>query len=95
MIQVSNLELDELISLFSRRDSWGSSFQDTIMKVLCLEKSFINLIKENHGLNEGDVAAEYIIPSTFNEETEFLSDSNTNSLKRHYMTFYWKVHKDF
>jgi hypothetical protein len=27
--------------------------------------------------------------------TEFLSDSNTNSLKRHYMTFYWKVRKDF
>jgi hypothetical protein len=27
-------------------------------------------------------------------ETEFLSDSNLNSLKRHYMTFYWKVHKD-
>jgi hypothetical protein len=36
-----------------------------------------------------------MIPNTFNEETEFLSDSNTNSLKRHYITFYWKVHKDF
>jgi hypothetical protein len=36
-----------------------------------------------------------MIPTTFNEETEFLSDSNTNSLKRHYMTFYWKVRKDF
>jgi hypothetical protein len=24
-----------------------------------------------------------------------LSDSNLNSLKRHYMTFYWKVRKDF
>jgi hypothetical protein len=29
-----------------------------------------------------------MIPTLFNEETEFLSDSNTNSLKRHYMTFY-------
>jgi hypothetical protein len=36
-----------------------------------------------------------MIPTTFNEETEFLTDSNLNSLKRHYMTFYWKVRKDF
>jgi hypothetical protein len=37
----------------------------------------------------------YMIPTTFHEETEFLSDNNLNSLKRHYMTFYWKVPKDF
>jgi hypothetical protein len=55
----------------------------------------LNLIKENHGLNEDDVIAEHMIPTTFNEETEFLSASNLNSLKRHYMTFYWKVRKDF
>jgi hypothetical protein len=36
-----------------------------------------------------------MIPTTLNEKTVFLSDSNTNSLKRHYMTFYWKVRKDF
>jgi hypothetical protein len=36
-----------------------------------------------------------VIPTKFHEEIEFLSDSNTNSLKRHYMTFYWKVRKDF
>jgi hypothetical protein len=36
-----------------------------------------------------------MIPITLNEETEFLSDSNTNSLKCHYMKFYWKVRKDF
>jgi hypothetical protein len=58
-------------------------------------KVIFNLIKENHGLNEDDVIAEHMIPTTFNEETEFLSDSNTNSLKSHYMTFYWKVRKDF
>jgi hypothetical protein len=57
MIHLSNLELDELISLFSRRDLRDSSFQDTIIKVLCLEKSFLNLIKENHGLHEDDVIA--------------------------------------
>jgi hypothetical protein len=53
------------------------------------------LIKQNHGLHEDDVIAEHMIPTTFNEETEFLSESNLNSLKRHYMTFYWKVRKDF
>jgi hypothetical protein len=95
MIHLSNLELDELSSLFSSRDLRDSSFQDTIIKVLCLGKSFLNLIKENHGLHEDDVIAEHMIPTTFNEETEFLSDNNTNSLKRHYMTFYWKVRKDF
>jgi hypothetical protein len=36
-----------------------------------------------------------MIPTTFNEETEFLSDNDLNSLKCHCMTFYWKVHKDF
>jgi hypothetical protein len=72
MIYLSNLELDELSSLFSRRDLRDSSFQDTIIKVLCLGKSFLNLIKENHGLNEDDVIAEHMIPTTFNEETELV-----------------------
>jgi hypothetical protein len=36
-----------------------------------------------------------MILTTFIEDTAFLSDSNLNSLKLHYMTFYWKVHKDF
>jgi hypothetical protein len=93
MIHLSSLELDELSILFSRTDLRDSSFQDTIIKVLCLGKSFLNLIKENHGLNEDDVIAEHMIPTAFNEETEFLSDSNLNisSLKRNYMIFYWKV----
>jgi hypothetical protein len=95
IIHLSNLELDELSSLFSRRDLRDSSLQDTIIKVLCLGKSFLNLIKENHGLHEDDVIAEHMIPTTFNEETEFLSNSNLNSLKRHFMKFYWKVRKDF
>jgi hypothetical protein len=95
MIHLSNLELDELSSSFPRRDLRDSSFQDTIIKVICLGKSFLNLIKEKHGLNEDDVIAEHMIPTTFNEKKEFLSDSNLNSLKRHYMTFYCKVSKDF
>jgi hypothetical protein len=95
MIHLSNLELDELSSLFLYKYLRDSSFQDTIIKILCLGKSLLNLIKENHRLNEDDINAEHMIPTTFNEETEFLSDSNTNSLKIHYMTFYWKVRKDF
>jgi hypothetical protein len=71
MIHLSNLELDELSRLFSRRDLRDSSFQDTIIKVLCLGNSFFNLIKENHGLNEDDVIAQHMIPTTFNEEKEF------------------------
>jgi hypothetical protein len=41
MIYLSSLELDELSSLFSRKDSRDSSFQDTIIKVLCLGKYFL------------------------------------------------------
>jgi hypothetical protein len=49
MIYLSNLE-GEVSSLFSRRDLRDSSFQGTIMMLLCLGKSLFNLIKENHGL---------------------------------------------
>jgi hypothetical protein len=34
-----------------------------------------------------------MIRSTFHEETKFLNVSNLNSLKRYYITFYWKVRK--
>jgi hypothetical protein len=94
MIHLSNLELDELRSLFSCRDLWDSSCQDTIIKVLHLGKSFLSLIIDKNGLHEDDVIAEHMIPTTFNEETEFLNDSKLNSLK-HCMRFYWKVRKDF
>jgi hypothetical protein len=60
-----------------------------------LRKIFLYSIKENHGLHEDDVIAEHMIPTTFNEETEFLSDINLNILRRHYMSFYRKGRKDF
>jgi hypothetical protein len=69
MIHISNLELDELSSLLLLRNLRDSSFQDTIIKVLCLGKSFLNLIKENNGLHEDNVIAEHMIPTIFNEET--------------------------
>jgi hypothetical protein len=97
MIHLSNLELDELSSLFSRRDFrlTGFKFPRHNHQGVMLRKVVFDLIKENHGLHEDDVIAEHMIPTTFHEETEFLSDSNLNSLRRHYMTFYWKVRKDF
>jgi hypothetical protein len=52
-----------------------------------LRKVIFNLIKQKNGLHEDDVIAEHMIKSKFNEETEFLSDNNLNSLKRHHMTF--------
>jgi hypothetical protein len=60
-----------------------------------LRKVIFYLFKENHGLHEDNGIAEHMIPTTFNEEKVFLSDSSLNSLKRHYMTFYWKVHMRF
>jgi hypothetical protein len=95
MIHLSNLELDEVSSLFSRKDLLDLSFQDTIIKVLCLGKSFLNLIKENHGLHEDDVISEHMIPTVFHEVIKFLRDSNLNSLKRHYMTFYCNAREDY
>jgi hypothetical protein len=95
MIHLSNLELDERSSLFSRKNLQDSSFQDTIIKVLCLRKSFFNLMKEIHGLHVDDIIAEHMILITFNEETEISCDSTLNSLNLHHMTFHWKVRKDF
>jgi hypothetical protein len=90
MIHLSNLELDDLSSLFLRIGFWDSSFQDTIIKVLSLRNSFLSSVKENHGLNEDYDIAEHMIPTIFNEKIELLSESNLNILKYHYMT-YWKV----
>jgi hypothetical protein len=63
-------------------------------KSYAYERPF-SLNKENHGLHEDNDIAEHMIPTIFNEETEFLSNCNLNSLQRHYMTFYWKVREDF
>jgi hypothetical protein len=90
MIHLSNLELDDLSSLFLRKGFWDSSFQDTIIKVLSLRNSFLSSVKENHGLNEDYDISEHMIPTIFNEKIELLSESNLNILKYHYMT-YWKA----
>jgi hypothetical protein len=46
MTHLSYLELDEFSSSFSRRDLRDSSFQDTIIKLLSVGKSFLNQSKK-------------------------------------------------
>jgi hypothetical protein len=43
LIQLSNLELDGLCSLFSFKDLWDSNFQDTVIKFVSLGKSVFQL----------------------------------------------------
>jgi hypothetical protein len=40
MINLYNLELDKLSGIFLHKDLLDSNFQDTIIKVLYIEKSF-------------------------------------------------------
>jgi hypothetical protein len=46
MIQLSNLVLENICDLFSRKDQRDSVFQDTNIMILCLGKGFQYLIKE-------------------------------------------------
>jgi hypothetical protein len=90
-----NLDLDDTSNLFSCKDLRDSDFQDTIVKVLCLGKSFQISIREKFGLKENDDVTGQFIPTIFNEETDFLCGNNMDVLKRHYMKCYWKVRRDF
>jgi hypothetical protein len=57
MIQLSNLDIDDIITLSSRKDLHDSSYQDTFSKFLCLEKCFQISIREKFGLKEdGDIS---------------------------------------
>ena len=49
MIQLSNLELHDVSNLFSSKDLHDSTFQDTIIKVLCQWIYFQILLKEKSG----------------------------------------------
>jgi hypothetical protein len=91
MIQLADLELHEVGNLFSRQDLSNSVFQNSIIKILCLEKYFKMLIQEKSSLsNQADVP-EKLIPSTFEEETSFLNEDNMLILKRLYATYYWQL----
>jgi hypothetical protein len=72
MIQLSNLDLEDVSNLFSRKDKYDSAFQDTIIQVLCLGKCFQHLIKEKSGLDENEDIPDHFIPDTFKQEIDLL-----------------------
>jgi hypothetical protein len=95
MIQLSNLDLHDFGNMFSRQDLQDSVFQDSIIKFICLGKCFKTLIQEKSVLDNDADVAEQLIPSTFEEETNFLSTENIEALRVHYMPRYWQIRKDF
>ena len=95
MIQLSELAFHEVANLFPRQDLRESVFQDSVIKVLCLGRSFKLLIKEKAGLDEQTDIAKSLIPSTFEEETSFLDEDGMSKLKDHYMAYYRQMRKDF
>jgi hypothetical protein len=95
MIQLSELDFHDVVNLFPRQDLRELVFQDSVIKVLCLGRSFNLLIKENAGLDEQTDVAKCLIPSTFEEENSFLDEDGMSKLKEYYMANYWKMRKDF
>jgi hypothetical protein len=91
MIQLSDQDLHDVTSIFSCQDLRDSSFQDSIIKILCLGKCFKLVLKEIHGLGEHDNIPEKLIPSTYCEENTFLDADNILILKRHYMKCYLRT----
>ena len=47
------------------------------------------------GLDDDADVTEQLIPSTFEEETKFLSTESIETLRIHYMAHYWQIRKDF
>jgi hypothetical protein len=94
MIQLSDQDLHDVTSIFSRQDLRDSSFQDSIIKILCLGKYFQLVLKEIHGLGEHDNIPERLIPSTFSEENTFLDADNILILKHHYMKCHVQLRKE-
>jgi hypothetical protein len=53
------------------------------------------IIKEINELDDDADVTKQLIPSTFEEETNLLSTENIETLRIHYMAYYWQVRKDF
>jgi hypothetical protein len=60
-----------------------------------LGKVFKLFIKEKSTLDEHIDVAKSLIPSTFEEETKPLDEDGMSKLMDYYMTFYWRMEKDF
>jgi hypothetical protein len=94
MIQLSDQDVHDITSLFSRQDLRDSNFQDSIIKILCLGKCFKLVLKEIHELGEHDNIPIKLVPSTFSEENTILDTDNIVILKRHYMKYHVQLRKD-
>jgi hypothetical protein len=94
MIQLSDQDLHDITSSFSRQDLSDPNFQDSIIKILCLGKCFKLVFKEIHGLEEHDNIPVKLIPSTFSEENTFLDADSLLILKRHYMKYNTQLCKE-
>ena len=68
MIQMSNLDLNDVIASFLFKDLRESDFQETMMKLLRLGKCFQLLIKERSGLSKDEELPSHLIPTTFKED---------------------------
>jgi hypothetical protein len=73
-------------NMLSRQDLQDSVFQDSIIKIICLGKCFKTLIRDIFGLDDDAAMTEPLIPSTFEEETNFLNTDNIETLRMHYMS---------
>jgi hypothetical protein len=85
IIHLSDNDLHDATSLFSRQDLQDTSFQDSIIKILCLGKCFKLVLKEIHGLGENADIPGQLFPSTSSEENTILDADNMLILKLHYM----------
>jgi hypothetical protein len=94
MIQLSDQDLHDITSLFSRQDLRDTDFQDSIIKILCLGRCFKLVLKEIHGLGEHDNIPTKLIPSIFSEENTFLDTDKIIILKCHYMKCYVQLRKE-
>jgi hypothetical protein len=83
-----------LVAFFHAK-TFGIQVSKTQLSICYVEKSLFYLMKENNRLHEDDDIAEHMILTIFIEETEYLSDSKLNCVKRHYTTYHWKVRKLF
>jgi hypothetical protein len=81
--------------MFSCQDLRDSVFRDSIIKVLYVGKCLKVLIKEKYGLDDDVDMTERLTPSTFEDETNFISTENIETLRIHYMASYWQIRKDF
>ena len=65
------------------------------VKISVTQFSRILLIKEKFELDENFGVQDTLIPTTFEEETNFLDSETMLRSKRHYMTHYWQLRKEF